>query len=156
MKAVVQRVRKASLSVEGQLISSIDTGLICYLGVGKGDNEKDLAWLVRKVAGLRIFPDADGKMNLSLLDCGFAALVVSQFTLYGNVKKGFRPSFIDAEDPERARMLYESFCAGLIKTGVTRVAQGVFAADMLIEQVNYGPVTIILDSRQASEADAKS
>ena len=155
MKAVVQRVKKASLSVEGQLISSIDTGLICYLGVGKGDNEKDLAWLVRKVAGLRIFPDAAGKMNLSLLDCGFAALVVSQFTLYGDVKKGFRPSFIDAEDPERARMLYESFCAELIKTGVARVAQGVFAADMLIEQVNYGPVTIILDSRQAPAADAK-
>ncbi|PKL40934.1 MAG: D-tyrosyl-tRNA(Tyr) deacylase [Candidatus Riflebacteria bacterium HGW-Riflebacteria-1] len=148
MKAVVQRVKKACLSVDGELISSIETGLVCYLGVGKGDNEKDLAWLARKVAGLRIFPDADSKMNLSLLDCSYEALVVSQFTLYGNVKKGFRPSFIDAEDPERARILYEDFCSELVKAGVSKVAKGVFAADMLIEQENSGPVTIIIDSRQ--------
>ncbi|EKD83271.1 MAG: hypothetical protein ACD_39C00776G0003 [uncultured bacterium] len=156
MKAVVQRVKQAVLSVDGEQISSIGMGIICYLGVGRGDNDKDLAWLVRKVAGLRIFPDGDGKMNLSLLDCGYEALVVSQFTLYGDVKKGFRPSFVAAEDPEPARKMYERFCAELAGAGVKKVATGVFAADMLIEQVNYGPVTIVLDSRQPGQPDEKA
>lgn len=148
MKAVVQRVRRASLSVDGELISSIKEGLICYLGVARGDADKDLQWLSRKVAGLRIFPDSDDKMNLSLLDCDYEILVVSQFTLFGNVKKGFRPSFIEAEEPESARDMYDRFCVELEKSGVKKVAKGVFAADMLIDQLNYGPVTILLDSKQ--------
>ncbi len=148
MKAVIQRVKSACLSVEGKLVSEIGDGLVCYLGVGRGDSEDDLRWLVKKTAGLRIFADAEGKMNLSLLDCGFAALVVSQFTLYGNVKKGFRPSFIDAEEPEAARLMYERFCRELANAGVKKVATGIFAADMLIEQQNNGPVTILLDSKQ--------
>jgi len=148
MKAVIQRVKSACLSVDGKLVSQIGEGLVCYLGVGKGDSEDDLRWLVKKTAGLRIFSDAEGKMNLSLLDCGFEALIVSQFTLYGNVKKGFRPSFIDAEEPEAARQMYECFCRELAATGVKKVATGIFAADMLIEQANAGPVTILLDSKK--------
>jgi len=148
MKAVIQRVQSACLSVEGKLVSQVGEGMVCYLGVGKGDGEDDLRWLVKKTAGLRIFADSDGKMNLSLIDCGFEALVVSQFTLYGNVKKGFRPSFIDAEEPEAARLMYERFCRELAAAGVKKVATGIFAADMLIEQVNNGPVTILLDSKQ--------
>jgi len=148
MKAVIQRVTKASLSIEGNLKSEIGAGMVCYLGVGQGDNDEDLRWLVKKTAGLRIFADSEGKMNLSLLDCGFEALVVSQFTLYGNVKKGFRPSFIDAEEPESARLMYERFCRELAAAGVKKVATGVFAADMTIEQVNDGPVTILLDSKK--------
>ncbi|PKL47281.1 MAG: D-tyrosyl-tRNA(Tyr) deacylase [Candidatus Riflebacteria bacterium HGW-Riflebacteria-2] len=148
MKAVIQRVKSACLSVEGKLVSEIGDGMVCYLGVGKGDTDDDLRWLVKKTAGLRIFPDGEGRMNLSLLDCGFEILVVSQFTLYGNVKKGFRPSFIEAEDPESARLMYERFCSELAATGLKKVATGIFAADMLIEQVNNGPVTIVLDSKQ--------
>ncbi len=148
MKAVIQRVKSACLSVEGKHVSQIGDGMVCYLGVGRGDTEDDLRWLVKKTAGLRIFPDADERMNLSLLDCGFEALVVSQFTLYGNVKKGFRPSFIDAEEPEAARQMYERFCSELAAAGVKKVATGIFAADMLIEQQNNGPVTILLDSKQ--------
>ncbi len=149
MKAVIQRVKSACLSVEGKLVSEIGAGLVCYLGVGKGDNEDDLRWLVKKTAGLRIFPDSEGKMNLSLLDCGLEALVVSQFTLFGNVKKGFRPSFIEAEEPEAARSMYEKYCSELAAAGIKKVATGIFAADMLIEQANDGPVTILLDSRQS-------
>lgn len=149
MKAVVQRVEKASLSVEGKQVSEIGEGMVCYLGVGQGDTDQDLSWLVKKIAGLRIFPDAEGKMNLSMLDCGFEALVVSQFTLYGNVKKGFRPSFISAEAPELACKMYDRFCQQLADTGVKKVAKGVFAADMLIEQTNRGPVTILIDSKQS-------
>ena len=149
MKAVVQRVRNASLSVDGRQVSTIGEGLVCYLGVGRGDTDQDLSWLTRKVAGLRIFPDSEGKMNLSLLDCGYEILVVSQFTLFGNVRKGFRPSFIEAEEPELAREMYDKFCVEIARTGLKKVARGVFAADMLIEQVNCGPVTILLDSRQA-------
>ncbi len=148
MKAVVQRVKKASLSVDNKQISEIGEGIVCYLGVGQGDTDQDLNWLVKKIAGLRIFSDADDKMNLSMLDCGFEALVVSQFTLYGNVKKGFRPSFISAEAPEPASRMYDRFCLQLADAGVKKVAKGVFAADMLIEQSNSGPVTIVIDSKQ--------
>ncbi|MBU1109434.1 MAG: D-tyrosyl-tRNA(Tyr) deacylase [Candidatus Riflebacteria bacterium] len=148
MKAVVQRVRKASLMVDDKLISTIGEGLVCYLGVGRNDTDQDLSWLMRKVTGLRIFPDSEGKMNLSLLDCGYEILVVSQFTLFGNVRKGFRPSFIEAEEPELAREMYDRFCAELEILRPGKIAKGVFAADMLIEQTNYGPVTILLDSRQ--------
>lgn len=146
MKAVVQRVKCASLSVDSTMVSSIGEGLVCYLGVGRGDTVKEMQWLAKKVAGLRIFPDQAGKMNLSVKDCGFEILVVSQFTLFGDIRNGFRPSFIEAEAPEPAEKMYEDFCAELETAGVRKVARGVFGADMLIAQENQGPVTIILDS----------
>jgi D-tyrosyl-tRNA(Tyr) deacylase len=146
MKALVQRVSSAVLKVENQLISEINEGLVCYLGVGKGDSEKELKWLARKVAGLRIFPDENGKMNLSAVDTGSEILVVSQFTLFGDIRNGFRPSFIAAEEPDIAENMYESFCEELEAHKVKKVARGVFGADMRIEQVNQGPVTIMIDS----------
>lgn len=146
MKAVVQRVNRATLSVADKLVAKIEAGLVCYLGVGRGDSEKEMQWLARKIAGLRIFPDAAGKMNLSVKDCGLAVLVVSQFTLYGDIHNGFRPSFIEAEQPEAAEKMYERFCEELAGLGVTLVARGVFGGDMTICQENQGPVTIILDS----------
>lgn len=147
MKAVVQRVLKASLSVDNEVVSEISEGLVCYLGIAKGDNEDDLRWMVKKIVGLRIFADSEGKMNLSLFDCSLQILVVSQFTLLGNVKKGFRPSFIDAEEPSIARRMYEKFCNELENANIKKVSRGVFAADMIISQINSGPVTIQLDSR---------
>ncbi len=147
MKAIIQRVENASLTVDNKLISSISKGMVCYLGIGKGDTQNDLLWLSRKVAGLRIFSDKDGKMNLSALDLGLDIMVVSQFTLYGDVRRGYRPSFIDAEQPDIANKMYEDFCIELKKLGVSNVAKGVFGADMHILQANSGPVTIILDSR---------
>jgi D-tyrosyl-tRNA(Tyr) deacylase len=149
MRALVQRVSEASVVVGGEQVGAVGPGLLVLLGVGKGDGEADVAWLVRKVSSLRIFEDAAGKMNLSLLDRHRAALVVSQFTLYGDARKGNRPSFVDAEDPARARALYEQFCAGLRAAGVT-VATGVFAADMKVRLVNDGPVTLMLESPPAA------
>lgn len=146
MRAVVQRVVSAVLSVDGQEVSRIGQGLVCYLGVGKGDTEVERKWLARKVAGLRIFSDEQGKMNLSAIQTGADILVVSQFTLFGDIRNGFRPSFTGAEAPEAAKNMYGKFCDELVENGVKNVAQGVFAADMTISQVNQGPVTIILDS----------
>ena len=148
MKALVQRVKSASLSVDNQLISEISNGLVCYLGVGKGDTENDLMWLAKKVAGLRVFADDNGKMNLSVKDLNYEVLVVSQFTLFGDVRKGFRPSFINAELPDIANRLYEEFCKQLSELGVKKVAKGVFGADMYIKQENTGPVTIMIDSKE--------
>lgn len=146
MKAVVQRVLEASVTVEGQRVSEMGPGLLVLLGVGKGDSEKDLSWLVEKVTGLRIFEDAEGKMNRSLLDTHREMIVVSQFTLYGDVKKGKRPSFIDAEEPTLAKAMYETFVERARAAGV-KVGTGVFAADMKVGLVNDGPVTLLLDSR---------
>ncbi len=146
MKAVIQRVNNARLSVAGEKVSEIGNGLVCYLGIGRGDNENALKWLAKKVAGLRIFPDENGKMNLGANAIAAEIMVVSQFTLYGDIRNGFRPSFTSAEAPEIAERLYEQFCEELVEQGVKKVARGVFAADMRIEQVNQGPVTIILDS----------
>ncbi len=146
MKAVVQRVNEAALAVDNQPVSCIKAGLVCYLGVGRGDTDKECHWLARKIAGLRIFPDQAGKMNLSVMDCGLEIMVVSQFTLFGDVRNGFRPSFIEAEAPEPAEKMYIKFCEELAKLGVKKVARGVFGGDMLISQANQGPVTIILDS----------
>lgn len=148
MKAVIQRVNQAVLSVDNQEISRIACGLVCYLGVGKGDTEAEMKWLARKVAGLRIFPDENGKMNLSAVNIQADILVVSQFTLFGDIRNGFRPSFTSAESPEPAEKMYEQFCHELSANGVKTVAKGVFAADMKIDQVNQGPVTIILDSAE--------
>lgn len=146
MKALIQRVSDATLTVDGQEISRIGYGMVCYLGVGAGDSLKELEWLARKVAGLRIFNDDNGKMNLSLNDVGGEILVVSQFTLFGDVKNGYRPGFSSAEKPEIAKDLYEKFCAKLIEHKIKKVAQGVFAADMHITQTNIGPVTLMLDT----------
>ena len=144
MRAVVQRVKYTKLEVEGELISEIPFGLTVFLGVKSGDTEKQADFLMKKVAGLRIFEDAEGKMNLSVKDVGGEVLLVSQFTLYGDASKGNRPSFTLAERPERAEPLYEYAVNALSAQGVT-VKKGVFGADMTILQLNDGPVTILLE-----------
>jgi D-aminoacyl-tRNA deacylase len=146
MRAVVQRVLEASVTVEGKQVSAIGPGLLVLVGVGKEDAEPDVTWLAEKVANLRIFEDAEGKMNRSLLDTSRAMIAVSQFTLYGDARKGRRPSFIDACEPERANVLYERFCAESRGLGL-RVQTGIFRADMKVALVNDGPVTLLLDSR---------
>ncbi len=145
MKAVVQRVKKTTLSVDGQLISEIPFGLVAFLGVKVGDGEKEADYLMKKIAALRIFEDENGKMNLSVKDVGGEVLLVSQFTLLGDASHGNRPSFTLAERPERANALYEYALEKLKSNGVT-VKKGVFGADMKIEQLNNGPVTILLDT----------
>ena len=144
MKAVVQRVRKTTLSVDGQLISEIPFGLTVFLGVKTGDTEKEGAYIAKKIAGLRIFEDDNGKMNLSVKDVGGEVLLVSQFTLYGDASHGNRPSFTQAARPEIAEPLYEYVVRELSAYGIV-VKTGVFGADMKIEQFNDGPVTILLD-----------
>lgn len=145
MRAVVQRVKKTSLKVDGALISQIPFGLTVFLGVKIGDSEKEAAYLAKKIAGLRIFEDENGKMNLSVKDVGGEVLLVSQFTLYGDASHGNRPSFTLAERPEKAEPLYEFAVNELSSYGVT-VKKGVFGADMQIEQWNDGPVTILLEA----------
>ena len=145
MKAVVQRVKKTTLSVDGALISEIPFGLTVYLGVKTGDTQKEGAYLAKKIAALRIFEDENGKMNLSVKDVGGEVLLVSQFTLYGDASHGNRPSFTLAERPEKAEPLYEYVVKELAGQGVI-VKKGVFGADMKIEQYNDGPVTILLEA----------
>ena len=145
MKAVVQRVKQTRLSVDGKTVSEIPFGLTVFLGVKVGDTEKEAAYLAKKIAGLRIFEDENGKMNLSVKDVGGEVLLVSQFTLYGDASHGNRPSFTLAERPERAEPLYEFAVQELSSYGVT-VKKGVFGADMKIEQYNDGPVTILLEA----------
>lgn len=144
MKAVIQRVRQTSLSVDGQLISQIPFGLAVYLGVGAGDDEQKAQAVAKKVANLRIFEDENGKMNLSVQDVGGEILLISQFTLYGDCSHGNRPSFSSAEKPERAKALYEYVGQLLSEYNIT-VKTGVFGADMKIEQFNDGPVTVIYE-----------
>lgn len=144
MKAVVQRVGKTSLSVDGKLISSINFGLTVFLGVKQGDCEEQAEKIAYKIANLRIFEDAAGKMNLSVKDVGGEVLLVSQFTLYGDCSHGNRPSFSTAEEPVRAKALYE-LCAEKLRGHGLTVRLGVFGADMKIEQFNDGPVSIILE-----------
>jgi D-tyrosyl-tRNA(Tyr) deacylase len=145
MRAVVQRVSRAKVTVEGRVTGEIGAGLMLLLGVGREDSEAVAASLAEKVANLRIFEDEHGKMNRSLLDVKGAALVVSQFTLYGDARGQRRPSFITAAPPEKAAALYEEFNSALRALGVT-VATGIFQAMMSVELVNEGPVTILLDS----------
>lgn len=147
MRAVVQRVSRAKVTVEGQVIGEIGAGLMILLGVGKTDNSAVAGATAEKLANLRIFEDAAGKMNLSLLDVKGSALVVSQFTLYGDARGQRRPSFITAAPPEQAKALYEEFCEALRKLGVT-VGTGIFQAMMSVELVNEGPVTILVDSNK--------
>ncbi len=144
MKAVAQRVKKTTLSVDGALISEIPFGLTVFLGIKSGDTEKEADYMAKKIANLRIFEDENGKMNLSVKDVGGEVLLVSQFTLYGDTSHGNRPSFTLAERPEKAEPLYEYAVNALKEHGVT-VKKGVFGADMKIEQFNDGPVTILLE-----------
>lgn len=146
MKALVQRVKKASVSVDGEVIGEIGNGLLVFIGVTHGDTEEDAVYLAEKIAHLRIFRDENDKMNLSLLDIGGGALVVSQFTLYGDCRKGRRPGFSDAAEPELADRLYEKFVELLRLQGVRQVETGRFAADMLVKLENDGPVTLMLES----------
>jgi D-aminoacyl-tRNA deacylase len=148
MRAVVQRVSRARVSVDGAEVGAIEHGLLVLLGAGEGDTETDLAYVVEKVVNLRIFGDAEGKMNRSVLDVAGGVLCVSQFTLYGDARKGRRPAFVTALEPRRARELYERCLVDLGAAGVAHVAGGIFAADMQVELVNDGPVTILLDSRK--------
>ncbi|MDA7912049.1 D-aminoacyl-tRNA deacylase [bacterium] len=147
MRAVVQRVTRASVAVEGETVGRIDCGLLVFLGVEVGDEKADLDYLVGKITGLRIFEDAERKMNRSLLDTQGSLLVISQFTLLGNVKKGKRPSFVRAAKPALARRLYQEFIESCRLLSVP-VQTGIFQAEMAVELVNDGPVTILLDSRK--------
>lgn len=146
MKAVVQRVRNAAVRVDGQQVGAIEAGLLVYLGVGKEDDESDAAWLADKICGLRIFEDADGKMNLSVLDTGGGLLTISQFTLLADSRKGKRPSYGNAAEPAMAETLYERFKA-LVAAIVPLTASGIFGASMEVSYVNMGPVTILLDTK---------
>jgi D-tyrosyl-tRNA(Tyr) deacylase len=147
MKAVIQRVDSASVSIDGIEISRIGAGLLVLLGVEKGDDEKDADFLLDKMIHLRIFEDGEGKMNLSLLDVSGELLVVSQFTLLADCRKGRRPSFTDAAEPATATKLYE-YVLSKAREQVTKVGQGQFQAMMKVGLVNHGPVTILLDSRR--------
>ena len=144
MKAVIQRVKKTSLSVDGKLVSEIEKGLTVFLGIKQGDGKEQADKIAYKIAGMRIFDDGNGKMNLSVKDVGGEVLLVSQFTLYGDCSHGHRPSFTMAEEPNRANELYE-YCAEKLRGYGLTVKQGVFGADMKISQFNDGPVTIILE-----------
>jgi D-tyrosyl-tRNA(Tyr) deacylase len=145
MRAVLQRVSRARVLVEGRATGEIGAGLVVLLGVGQGDTSAAAAYLAEKTAQLRIFNDAQGKLNISLLESGGAALVVSQFTLYGDVSRGRRPGFDRAAPPAEAKLLYEEYVRCLRATGV-RVETGVFQAHMEVELVNDGPVTLLLES----------
>lgn len=147
MRAVVQRVSRGSVTVDGRVAGEIGRGLVILLGVGQGDMPGDSAYLASKIANLRIFEDGQGKLNLSLLDTGGAALAVSQFTLYGDCRQGRRPGFSQAAPALQGRQLYQNFIEELEKLGV-KVQQGVFQAHMQVEIINDGPVTMLLDSNK--------
>lgn len=149
MRAVLQRVSRAGVTVGDEVVGAIGRGWLLLLGVGPGDGPKQVEWLADKVANLRAFPDADGKMNLSVRDAGGGVLVVSQFTLYGDCAKGRRPSFTGAAPPALAEPLYEALAAALKRLGVP-VACGRFGADMRVELVNDGPVTFVIDSEKGA------
>ena len=147
MRAVVQRVSRASVKVDGRIVGQMEAGLLVLLGVGQEDGEADADYLVDKIVGLRVFEDTDEKMNRSVVDEGGAILAVSQFTLFGDVRRGKRPSFDAAARPEQAKKLYEYFVERLRATGVS-CETGTFQATMQVELVNEGPVTIMLDSKK--------
>lgn len=150
MRIVVQRVRQAKVSVNGETVAAIGPGVVVLVGVTHNDTPEEARWLAQKVAGLRIFEDAEGKMNLSLLDVGGEAIVVSQFTLYGDARKGRRPSFTEAAPPAIAEPLVQRFAEELAAAGVP-VQTGIFGAHMLVEIHNDGPVTILLDRSPSDE-----
>jgi D-tyrosyl-tRNA(Tyr) deacylase len=146
MRAVVQRVSRASVRIEGQIVGAIERGLLILLAITHDDTPERATWLAEKIAGLRIFGDDEGKMNRDVTEAGGGALIVSQFTLYGDCRKGRRPSFIDAAAPSAAIPLYEAFLQAVKAQGVP-VATGQFGAAMQVELVNDGPVTLIIDSK---------
>lgn len=146
MRAVIQRVKRAAVEVDGETVGRCGPGLLVLLGVAPGDGDAEVRWMARKLAGLRIFPDEQGRFDRSLLDIGGEALVVSQFTLFGDCRKGRRPNFSGATRPEHARPTYLAFCEALRAEGVGHVGEGIFAAAMDVSLVNDGPVTLVLDS----------
>ena len=147
MKIIIQRVKQASVSVDNKTISKIDKGLLILLGIGNEDTFEDIQWLCNKIANLRIFPDVNEVMNLSLKDVNGEAIVVSQFTLFASTKKGNRPSYIKAARPQIAIPLYEQFVSHLEEVLNKKVGTGIFGADMQISLINDGPVTISIDSK---------
>lgn len=149
MKVVLQRVSSASVTVGGEVVGSVGRGYCLLVGFTHGDTEAEVDWMATKIAGLRLFPDDDGKLNRDLADTGGGVLVVSQFTLYGDASKGRRPSFGEASKPEHAIPLYERFCARLAEAGPP-VATGVFGASMRVDIVNDGPVTLVLECEATS------
>ncbi|OQY09447.1 MAG: D-tyrosyl-tRNA(Tyr) deacylase [Marinitoga sp. 4572_148] len=148
MRAVVQRVLEAHVNVSGETVGKIDKGILVLLGVGQNDTEKDIEWLADKVLNLRIFEDENDKMNLSLLDIKGEILVVSQFTLYGDCRKGRRPSYSSAAKPDKGNEYYEKFVKYIKDTYDVKVETGVFQADMKVHLINDGPVTLLLDSEK--------
>ncbi len=144
MRVVLQRVSRASVTVDGKTVGTIGVGLVVLVGFTPGDDQARIAWMADKIVGLRIFRDDDDKMNRSIVDVGGAVLVVSQFTLYGNVSKGRRPSFVDAAGPEEAIPLYDGFVAALRERAIP-VETGEFGAMMLVDLVNDGPVTLVIE-----------
>jgi D-tyrosyl-tRNA(Tyr) deacylase len=147
VRAVIQRVTEASVTVEEKIVGSIQRGFVVLLGVSESDTQEDVIWIAGKIAGLRVFEDSDGKMNLALADVAGGILLISQFTLYGDCRKGRRPSFIEAARPEKANLLYQSVAAELKGFGLT-VETGTFQAHMDVRLLNDGPVTLLLDSRR--------
>lgn len=148
MKAVIQRVLKAKVTVDGEITGEISQGFLVLLGVQEGDTEDDMKLLAKKTAGMRIFTDENGKMNLSLDQIDGEVLVVSQFTLCADTSHGRRPSFISSAKPEIANDLYIKYCQELRELGIKKVATGIFGADMKVELINDGPVTIIMDTNE--------
>jgi D-tyrosyl-tRNA(Tyr) deacylase len=146
MRAVIQRSLEASVTVDGRVVGEIEAGLTILLGVEPGDGPAQVRWLAQKLANLRIFADDQGRMNLSLLDKGLGALVISQFTLMGDCSRGRRPSFVKAAAPHVAEPLYGQFCDALASEGVHPIARGIFGADMKVSLINDGPVTLVIDT----------
>ncbi|NLL53168.1 MAG: D-tyrosyl-tRNA(Tyr) deacylase [Peptococcaceae bacterium] len=150
MRCVIQRVSKASVRVENETIAQINHGILALVGIGREDDLKDLHWMAEKISGLRIFEDEQGKMNLSLLDVQGEMLMVSQFTLYGDCRKGKRPSFTEAAAPQDAEKLFNELVNAVRQKGIT-VETGKFQSEMAVELINQGPVTIILDSNNSKK-----
>ena len=147
MKALVQRVSEGSVTIDGEVVGNIGRGVVILFGAGRGDTEKDVVYLAEKCANLRIFRDENDKMNLSLLDIGGEALIISQFTLYGDCRKGRRPGFSDAADPAAAEKFYEKFVELMRNQKIAKVQTGRFGADMKVKILNDGPVTFLLESK---------
>ena len=156
MRALLQRVSRSQVAVEGDVLGAIDEGLLILLGIGRDDGEDEARWLASKVVNLRIFEDEQGRFDRSLLDVEGSALVISQFTLYGDARRGRRPSFSHAADPVIAEPLVDRFCQLLRDEGVERVETGRFGAHMMVELVNDGPVTLWLDSDVSRRGNVKS
>lgn len=148
MRAVVQRVSSASVSVDAKIVGEIQIGFLILLGISHDDTKEDLDYLVSKISQLRVFADQEGKMNLDLKSIAGNCLVISQFTLFANTKKGNRPSFLESAPPEIANKMYEEFCSHLSTHIGKKVEQGIFGADMKVSLVNDGPVTILIDTKQ--------